>query len=172
MTERKVHCVASMKAAIPTSKLTRGLLHFCVETIGLALFLQQEHRVQQAQGTSPRAALQPAAHFLSRSCLAIVFPDLSHKPCLLPSIASNGRRFHAGPTTQAALTTQNKYSLSRLSLQHAPRYYMKAHECKASSGIRATPCPAGRPNHCRCFYLPLLNYKQSTLTTATAASYW
>lgn len=27
MTERKVHCVAFMKAAIPTSKLTRGWLH-------------------------------------------------------------------------------------------------------------------------------------------------
>ena len=48
----------SMKAAIPTSKLTRGLLHSCVETIGLALFLQQEHRVQQAQG-----AFAPVQHF-------------------------------------------------------------------------------------------------------------
>lgn len=58
ITERKVHCVASMKAAIPTSKLTRGSLHCCVETIGLALFLQQEHRVQQAQG-----AFAPVQHF-------------------------------------------------------------------------------------------------------------
>ena len=58
MTERKVHYVASMTAAIPTSKLTRGWSHACVETIGLALFLQQEHRVQQAQG-----ALAPVQHF-------------------------------------------------------------------------------------------------------------
>ena len=47
-----------MKAAIPTSKLTHRLLHSCVETIGLALFLQQEHRVQQAQG-----AFAPVQHF-------------------------------------------------------------------------------------------------------------
>ena len=82
ITERKFHCVAFMKAAIPTSKLTRGLLHYCIETIGLALFLQQEHRVQQAQGAfAPRAALQLAARFLSRSCIAIVPRDLLHKPC-------------------------------------------------------------------------------------------
>ena len=83
MTERKVHYVASMTAAIPTSKLPRGLLHGCVETIGLALFLQQEHRVQQAQG-----AFAPVQHFnllhifFSRSCIAIVPRELMHKPCL------------------------------------------------------------------------------------------
>ena len=52
-----------MKAAIPTSKLTRGLSHCCVETIGLALFLQQEHRVQQAQGAfCARAAFSTLLH--------------------------------------------------------------------------------------------------------------
>ena len=55
-----------MKAAIPTSKLTRGLLHSCVETIGLALFLQQEHRVQQTQ-----SAFAPVQHF---NLLHIFFP--------------------------------------------------------------------------------------------------
>ena len=66
VTERKVHCVAPMTAAIPTSKLTHGLLHSCVETIGLALFLQQEHRVQQAQG-----AFAPVQHF---NLLHVFFP--------------------------------------------------------------------------------------------------
>lgn len=56
--KKRFHCVASMKAAIPTSKLTRGSLLCCVETIGLALFLQQEHRVQQTQG-----AFAPVQHF-------------------------------------------------------------------------------------------------------------
>ena len=59
--------------------------HCCVETIGLALFLQQEHRVQQAQGVfAPRAALQLAARFLSRSCMAIASRCLLR---LLPFIA-------------------------------------------------------------------------------------
>ena len=58
MRERQAHCVASTKAKIPTSKLTHGSSLCCVETIGLALFLQQEHRVQQAQG-----AFAPVQHF-------------------------------------------------------------------------------------------------------------
>ena len=100
MTERKVHCVAFMKAAMPTSKLTRGLLPCCVETIGLALFLQQEHRVQQAQGASaPVQHFQQAAHFLSRSCPSIFPRALLHKACLLPFIASSDRRLYAGRKT-------------------------------------------------------------------------
>lgn len=98
-----------MKAAIPTSKLTRGLLHCCVETIGLAVFLQQEHRVQQAQGAfAPVQHFQHAAHFLFRSCIAILSQDLLHNSYLSPFIASSGRRLQAGPDTQAAFTKQNK----------------------------------------------------------------
>lgn len=96
-----------MKAAIPTSKLTRGSLLCCVETIGLALFLQQEHRVQQAQGAFAPVQHSTAAHSLFRSYIATLFRDLLHKPYLLPFIASNGRRLYVGPNTQAALTEQD-----------------------------------------------------------------
>lgn len=84
ITERKVHCVASMKAAIPTSKLTHGLLHYCVETIGLALFLQQEHRVQQAQGVfAPVQHFNLLHIFFHVHALAIAYRDLLRKPCFV-----------------------------------------------------------------------------------------
>ena len=47
-----------MKAAIPTSKLTHGLSFFALRLLDWLCFLQQEHRVQQAQGV-----FAPVQHF-------------------------------------------------------------------------------------------------------------
>lgn len=80
MTERKVHCVTSVKATIPTSKLPHGLSLFALRLLDWLCFLQQEHRVQQAQGV-----FAPVQHF---NLLHISFKFM-HSYCMPRSLAQS-----------------------------------------------------------------------------------
>lgn len=101
-------------------------------------------------------------------------PILLHKSCLLPFIASSGRRLYSSCAYQSRT---NKHPHSCSCLQHASRFNKQDKLSTRQPVVqKASPCPAVlefRFYHCRYIHRsPSLIYKPTALRNVRAAFYW